>query len=123
MQRKPSPIVEVLQEYGLEESPSRSGWSPVHCPFHGDEHKSASVNAALGVFRCFGCDVKGDAYAIVMDQEGVRFREAKSIIQGWTGDSDGEVQQESHGLFSRRTLSPLSGNRSGYGRPLFARGS
>lgn len=120
MQREPSPIVEVLEQYGLEDSPSRSGWSPVHCPFHSDRCKSASVNVGLGVFVCHGCDIKGDAYSIVMHQEGVRFSEAKRIIQEWTGRSGGEIPEQSDGLFTRRKLSPIQGHRSGFGRQVWA---
>src|SRR5690242_18397562 len=93
---KPS-ILDVLEHYGASSLPYGGGWLSVHCPFHGDKRSSASVNVDEGVFKCFVCTndtgdfLAGDAYAIVMQIEGVNFVEAKRRIQEWTGVSYGSV--------------------------------
>ena len=66
-------IYEVLEYYGLD-SYGHTGhgwgnWEKVHCPFHFDQHASASVNFDKGRFHCFVCDVRGDILDIVQVME------------------------------------------------------
>lgn len=49
----------LLQQYGAEVEGSGGGWVSIRCPFHDDEHKSASFNEAEGAFKCHGCGVQG----------------------------------------------------------------
>ena len=37
------------------------------CPFHGEKTASFSVNQELGVYKCFGCGVSGDAITFVRE--------------------------------------------------------
>jgi DNA primase len=83
-----SPIGRLLEHYGAKRVPSGKGWKKINCPFHGDKHASAAVNHDLNVFNCFACDVAGDVYKIIMIQEGVNFREAKSRAEEVVGTSD-----------------------------------
>ena len=46
------------------------------CPFHDEKTPSFSVNAANGVYHCFGCGVGGDTIDFVRAIEGLSFREA-----------------------------------------------
>ena len=46
------------------------------CPFHNENTPSFSVNAAKGIFKCFGCGVGGDAVTFVMKHENCSYVEA-----------------------------------------------
>lgn len=70
----------ILEHYGAR-VPKRHGWFSMKCPFHDDTHNSASANTDEGVFCCFACQVKGDGFALIMNKEGVEFREALSIAE------------------------------------------
>ena len=62
-------IVTVLEHYGFQIPQRRAGWITVRCAFHGDRVKSARLNMDNGGFRCFGCDMAGDVYSIIMKKE------------------------------------------------------
>lgn len=69
-------IVAIIEHYGGKVGQERSGWYKIKCPFHDDSHASATVNLEYEAFNCFGCGTKGDAYKLIIEQEGVDFREA-----------------------------------------------
>ena len=46
------------------------------CPFHNEKTPSFSVNAAKGIFKCFGCGVGGDAVTFIMKHENCSYVEA-----------------------------------------------
>ncbi len=79
MNDKPD-ITAVLEYYGAT-VPTRSGWAKMKCPFHDDSHASSAVHLADNVFKCHACQYKGDAYAIIMQKEGVNFREAITLAK------------------------------------------
>ena len=87
-QDKPD-ITTILEYYGAR-VPTRSGWAKLKCPFHDDSHASAAVNLKENIFKCHGCQYKGDAYAIIMQKEGVGFREAVTLAKG-IFDQSGKV--------------------------------
>ncbi len=74
-------ITAILEHYGAT-VPTRSGWAKMKCPFHNDSHASAAVNLQDNLFKCHGCQYKGSGYKIIMDKEGVGFREAIVIAEG-----------------------------------------
>ena len=78
-QDKPD-ITTILEYYGAQ-VPTRSGWAKLKCPFHDDSHASAAVHLKDNIFKCHGCQYKGDAYAIIMQKEGVNFREAITLAK------------------------------------------
>jgi hypothetical protein len=47
-------------------------WVPIRCPFHDDEHMSASLNASQDKFRCHACDIGGDVVDLVKEVEGFK---------------------------------------------------
>jgi DNA primase len=85
-------IGKVLEHYGFEIPHGRKGWVTVRCAFHGDRVKSARLNLDNGGFRCFGCDMAGDVYSLIMKKEGVGYGEAKQIAERITGESNGELR-------------------------------
>ena len=104
-QDKPD-ITTILEYYGAR-VPTRSGWAKLKCPFHDDSHASAAVNLKENIFKCHGCQYKGDAYAIIMQKEGVNFREAITLAKG-IFDQSGKV------LPQRNTRSGGLPRRTGY---------
>ena len=99
-------IGKVLEHYGFELPEKKRGWITVRCAFHGDRVKSARLNIDNGGFRCFGCDMAGDVYSIIMKKEGVPFNEAKQIAERITGESNGELRAK-----PRRDTSVSDGSR------------
>ena len=55
--------------------------------------RSASVSYSFDAFHCFACPVKGDAIAIIREQEGCSFAEAKSIAEGLSEGGNVTVSQ------------------------------
>ena len=117
-----SPIAKVLMLYGAVKVPSGRGWRSMKCPFHSDRHASATVNTEVNAFSCFACSIKGDLYKIIMEQEGIGFREAKSRAEEIVGTSDialPKVNQLSRRISSQEGT--IIGRRrevsSGSGRP------
>jgi DNA primase len=104
-------ITAILEYYGGQVM-TRHGWSKMKCPFHEDSHASAAVNLSLNVFKCHGCQMKGDGYGIVMQREGVGFIEAISITERILNQSGKALPQRTTrgGGLPRRT-----GNHSGAG--------
>jgi DNA primase len=92
LQNSKHDIGKVLEHYGFEIPHGRRGWITVRCAFHGDRVKSARLNIDNGGFRCFGCDMAGDVYSIIMKKEGVGYVEAKQIAERITGESDSKLR-------------------------------
>lgn len=46
------------------------------CPFHGEKTPSFMVSPELQIFKCFGCDAKGDVFGFLEQFEGMEFSEA-----------------------------------------------
>lgn len=80
-------ISTVIEHYGGKELRDAYGWQKIKCPFHEDSHASATANAEMQAFNCFGCGIKGDVYKIIMEKEGVDFREAYAFAERITGES------------------------------------
>ncbi|MFZ2300055.1 MAG: DNA primase [Candidatus Moraniibacteriota bacterium] len=50
------------------------------CPFHQERTPSFMVNEEKNMWHCFGCGKGGDAFAFVMEMEGLEFREALKML-------------------------------------------
>lgn len=55
------------------------------CPFHQERSPSFMVNEEKSMWHCFGCGKGGDAFAFVMEMEGLNFREALVLLAEKTG--------------------------------------
>ena len=55
------------------------------CPFHQERTPSFMVNEEKNMWHCFGCSKGGDAFAFVMEIEGLSFREALTLLAEKTG--------------------------------------
>ena len=58
-----------------------SGWRKLKCPFHEDTHASAGVNEEKCRFKCFGCEVNGDVYDLIMYKERINYSEAVQFAE------------------------------------------
>ena len=102
-------IVAVLKHYGANINRS-SGQINIKCPFHNDSHASASFNTRQNIFNCFACGMQGNSIQIIARKEGCDIREAKSIAEGITGESNQQVRGKH---LSGGRLPSKSGNKQG----------
>lgn len=73
-----------LEERGVR-VPTRAGWTKVSCfnkAAHprGDRNPSASVNLGKGRYHCFGCEVSGDVYDLLMVEQNLTFPQAQATL-------------------------------------------
>jgi DNA primase len=104
-------IVLVLQHYGATVRRT-SGQVNIKCPFHDDTHSSASFNTRENIFNCFACGMQGNSLQIIAKQERVDIREAKSIAEGFTGQSSSQIRGKH---LSGGRLPSKQGNNKGSG--------
>lgn len=57
------------------------------CPFHNEKTPSFSVNPALGIYKCFGCDKGGDIITFIEEIEHLDFGQAIEKLAKETGVS------------------------------------
>jgi DNA primase len=78
----------LLRDYlvskGVRINSSQLGWQKVSCygsgHVRGDRSPSASANLRTGYYKCFACDLQGDAIALVMAEKGVDFKSALAML-------------------------------------------
>ena len=75
-------VAVISEKVGLKRSGSR--WVGL-CPFHAEKTPSFSVNPALGVYHCFGCDAGGDAIQFLRETQGLTFVEAVERLAARAG--------------------------------------
>jgi DNA primase len=81
--RAATDIVGVVTKYTqLRRSGAR--WVGL-CPFHGEKTPSFNVNQELGLYRCWGCQVRGDVITFVREVEHLDFVAAVELLAGWAG--------------------------------------
>ena len=81
--RAATDLVAVVSKYTqLRRSGSR--WVGL-CPFHAEKSPSFNVNQELGLYRCWGCQVRGDAITFIREVEHLDFVAAVELLAGWAG--------------------------------------
>src|SRR5690606_8345482 len=81
--RAATDIVQVVSKYTqLRRSGTR--WVGL-CPFHAEKTPSFNVNQELGLYRCWGCQVRGDVITFVREVEHLDFVAAVELLAGWAG--------------------------------------
>ncbi len=55
------------------------------CPFHGEKTPSFMVSPELQMYKCFGCDHKGDVFNFLEEYEGMEFGEALKFLADRAG--------------------------------------
>ena len=115
-------ITAILEHYGAT-VPTRNGWAKMKCPFHNDAHASAAVNLQQNIFKCHGCQYKGSGYNIIMQKEGIGFREAIIIAEGILNSCGQSLPQRTtrgRGISSRSRNNNGAGDSRALGRRLRA---
>src|SRR5580700_1110190 len=68
-------LVEIVREH-VPTLKKRGRNYSARCPFHQERTPSFNVNPEMGVFKCFGCGVGGDAFKFLMLTEGLTYPES-----------------------------------------------
>ena len=55
------------------------------CPFHAEKTPSFNVNGELGLYRCWGCQARGDAITFIREVEHLDFVAAVELLAGRAG--------------------------------------
>jgi len=71
-------IVEFISEYLPLKKMGRN--FAAKCPFHAESKPSFMISPDRQIFRCFGCDEKGDIFAFLEKKEGLSFPEALEVL-------------------------------------------
>lgn len=103
------PIGPILKHYGGKLPSRQWGRVSMRCCFHDDSIRSGLVNFDDNTFICFACDVKGSAYNIIQQKEGVTFREALGIAEAILNQGGTPVRynnRKSITLFGRERTVP-----------------
>ena len=90
--RSRTDIVELVGEY-VRLKRQGSNFSGL-CPFHDEKTPSFNVNPGMGIFKCFGCGVGGDAFKFVMQIENLTFPEAIRLLAERAGVVLPETEQD-----------------------------
>ncbi len=72
--REASSIVEIASQYTTLKRRGRK-WVGL-CPFHSEKDPSFTVDEDKQLYHCFGCGAGGDVFSLIMEREGLSFREA-----------------------------------------------
>ncbi|MEJ0060903.1 MAG: CHC2 zinc finger domain-containing protein [Terricaulis sp.] len=72
------------------------------CPFHQENSPSFHVLDSKGIYKCFGCGEKGDAFTLAMKLEGLNFPEAVARIAELAGVPLPADETEDRGENERR---------------------
>lgn len=104
------PIAAYLEHIGASLPNRGSGWRKMKCPFHEDSHASAAVNYDKNRFKCFGCQVSGDIYDLIMYKEGGKYREALEFAETLSPAGSGAIRS------TYRRSTGVSSNSTSIGR-------
>ena len=75
------------------------------CPFHAEKTPSFNVNGELGLYRCWGCQARGDVITFIREVEHLDFVAAVELLAGRSGitlrysdQGEGESRKRRHRL-------------------------
>ncbi len=78
-------ILHVCSARGIELKPHGSGDYAGNCPFHDEDEPSFIVTPRKNLWHCMGCDKGGSVIDLVMELDGITFREAVDQLMTSTG--------------------------------------
>ncbi len=76
--RQATNIVELVEAVTTVKKQGRTFMAV--CPFHQEKTPSMSLDAAQGLYHCFGCGAGGDIFKFVQETHGLRFPEALELL-------------------------------------------
>lgn len=71
-------IVEIASQYTTLKQRGKKHFGL--CPFHSEKTPSFTVDEDKQLFHCFGCNVGGDLFTLVMEKENLSFPEALRFL-------------------------------------------
>src|SRR5258706_2253555 len=86
-------LVEIVREH-VPTLKKRGRNFMARCPFHQERTPSCNVSPEMGLFKCFGCGVGGDAFKFLMLTEGLTYHECIRKIASRVGVVIEEEQSE-----------------------------
>ena len=95
-------IVEIISEEIVLKKKGKSYWGL--CPFHGEKTPSFSVTPELGIFKCFGCGVGGDAITFLSKLHNWDFHQTISFLAEKYHIELPEIKSEGGGHKEEKTL-------------------
>lgn len=78
-------VLEILKRYGIKIAKKMGDEISLCCPFHEDSTPSMYINEKTKLFKCFGCDIKGNLITFISKLEKISYTEA---VQKLLGDSE-----------------------------------
>ncbi|MFQ5947990.1 MAG: DNA primase [Acidimicrobiia bacterium] len=81
--RAATDLVELVEELTKVKRSGRTVMAI--CPFHQEKTPSMSVDAARGLYHCFGCGASGDLFKFVQETQALDFNEAVELLARRSG--------------------------------------
>src|SRR5687768_15978472 len=79
------------------------------CPFHHEKTPSFMVSPEKQIWKCFGCQMGGDAFAFIMEAEHLQFGDALRLLADRTGVKlESKTRTEYQATDSKETLYRLN---------------
>ena len=113
-----TPVIEYYDGHMPYIASMGSGWRTMRCPFHEDRNASARTNG-YG-FMCHGCGMKGGAFKLIMEREGIDFQGAVAKYEEISGRSLQGLRRKARRVSSRRV--PFESRDYERGSDLFSTG-
>lgn len=101
--RRATDIVELVEDY-VQLKRRGSNFTGL-CPFHNEKTPSFNVNPGMGIFKCFGCGVGGDAFQFLIRIEQVTFPESVRLLAERAGIELPESEHESQNQSETESIS------------------
>lgn len=80
VQKKREELAKVLHYYGLLEEFDNGAYK-IMCPFHDDLRPSMKINMEDGSFKCFGCEVSGEAKDFVKLANAGELNDLQALVE------------------------------------------
>lgn len=77
-------VLEVLKKYEIKIAKRQGDEISLCCPFHKDDTPSMYINEKTKLFKCFGCDIKGNLITFISKIEKKSYFE---VVQSLLGDN------------------------------------
>ncbi|MFY1686298.1 CHC2 zinc finger domain-containing protein [Plantactinospora sp. WMMB782] len=114
----------LLDHYGVQYSPVKTR-QMIRCPLHEDRTPSCSLDLDRELWHCMSCGKAGSSWDLIMQREGLTFREAVKHAEGLdlaSGSVGGQTDSETTGsLYGGRRRKPSDRARGASFRPTWKR--